>query len=157
MEENSVTKNYLETSHHYYYDILTWCIQSSKPKPFSKRITHLCRDPKVFIMFAVAAVLVGFLAFFIQQFERNPKWDWNHFVVNHCFHHFSQLNQLLSHFFFIKINLDGGAALQFRFTKHLSTNSLYFSYRIYSSFIFYNEFLHYCLHTNFEKLQKSNL
>lgn len=43
--------------------------------PVNKVIFHLVNDKYVYIVFAVMIAMVGLLSYFLQQFERHPKWN----------------------------------------------------------------------------------
>ena len=71
-----MTNKHLEASRSYYHDALTWCVQKSQPIPLWKYVLYLCNDPLVYIIFTITGLVVYSLAYYLQQFERHPKWDW---------------------------------------------------------------------------------
>lgn len=75
--ENLITSKYLLASTSYYHSVFTWCVQKAQPIPVSENLLHLCRDPKVYAMFTVSVVAVLGSAYFVQQFEQPPPWDWH--------------------------------------------------------------------------------
>lgn len=82
LEENLITQKYLIASTHTYYDTLTWCVQKQKPIPQWENYFHICRDPMVYLLFTGIAIVILGHGYFMEQFERYPKWDWNKFVCN---------------------------------------------------------------------------
>lgn len=82
LEENLIKKENLIASYSYYHDHLTWCVQKRQRIPLWKNVFHICSDPVVILIFTVQTIMVISLAYFLQQFERHPKWDWNRLVFN---------------------------------------------------------------------------
>lgn len=81
LEENLPTNQFFIASRHYYYDILTWCVQIRKRVPLWKNVLYLCCDPIAYALFAFTVVLATFLGYFMQQFEPCTGWDWNHIMI----------------------------------------------------------------------------
>ena len=77
-----MTNKHLEASRSYYHDALTWCVQKSQPIPLWRYVFYLCNDPLVYIIFTITGLVVLSLGYYLQQFERHPKWDWNKFIFN---------------------------------------------------------------------------
>lgn len=81
MGENLITSKYLLASTSYYHSVFTWCIQKAHPIPVSDNLLHLCQDPQVYATFTVSIFALISAAYFFQQFEQPPKWDWHRIFV----------------------------------------------------------------------------
>lgn len=66
----------------FYYDFLTWCVQKGKPISILECVTHLCTDPIIYLVFSFQSIIVTIFAYFLQMFERRPRWDILKFSVN---------------------------------------------------------------------------
>lgn len=75
LEEKHITNKYLVASRPYYNERLTWCVQKRKLVPVHKKILYFCTDERIFIIFGIELSLASFIIYFMQQFERHPKWD----------------------------------------------------------------------------------
>lgn len=81
-EENFVTREYLAPSRPYQKNSKTWCVQRKKQVTVDSLIFYLCRDPGVFLIFALQTTMICITAYVMQQFERRPKWDVPKISVN---------------------------------------------------------------------------
>lgn len=79
IDENIHTEEYFQTSHFYYHDELTWCIQNSEPIPIWQNFFEICRDPVVWGIFAFTYFSAMSAAYILQTFEDlQPKWHFLH-------------------------------------------------------------------------------
>lgn len=81
-EENFVTKKYLIPSRPYETGSITWCVQRKKRVPVHFLIFYLCRSPEVYLIFTLHGIMIGIVAYYFQQFERQPKWDMARLSIN---------------------------------------------------------------------------
>lgn len=82
LEANLIANEHLAASRSYCHDILTWCVRKSQPIPVWKNIFYLCNDPWVYGIFTPQVVMAFCLGYYLQQFERHPKWDWLKLTFN---------------------------------------------------------------------------
>lgn len=79
--QNLVTSKYLLASTSYHHSVFTWCVKKAEPIPVRENLLHLCQDPKVYAVFTFSAFSVLAAAYFVQQFEPRPAWDWHRIFV----------------------------------------------------------------------------
>lgn len=82
MDEHLMLNRNLIASHPYHFDSLTWCLQKNKPISLEKAMFRLCNDPVVYVTFFLHGLIVTFFSYFLQMFERHPKWDLLRISVN---------------------------------------------------------------------------
>lgn len=75
-------RKHLVASIPFYYDRLKICVQKNKPIPLSHTIFTLCNDPIVYGVFFFHAIVVTFVGYFFQMFEKAFKWDLFRISVN---------------------------------------------------------------------------
>lgn len=79
---NNLSNEHFTTSHPYFHDELTWCVQKSQTIPSWKKIFYLCNDPLVWILHTIMNFSSVLLIFSLQRFEDlQPKWDWNRITL----------------------------------------------------------------------------
>lgn len=76
-----ITSKYLNASHSYFYDTLTWCVQERQPISLWRNLFHLCNDPIVYLLSGIFGIGINAVIYIIQQFEQQ-KWDWNLITIN---------------------------------------------------------------------------
>lgn len=81
LEESFITNKYTVPSKSYHKDSLTFCVQKKKQIPLRSIIFHLITDPEVAIILTLQSITIGIVAYFMQQFERQPKWDYLRLTV----------------------------------------------------------------------------
>lgn len=69
-------------SRSYHYDRLMWCVMKRRAIQPGYEIFYLCNDGTVIVVCAIAVVAVLCLAYYFQQFERQPKWNWNRILIH---------------------------------------------------------------------------
>lgn len=79
--ENLITSKYLLASTSYYHSVFIWCVKKSGPIPVRENLLHLCHDSKVYAVFTVTIFALLCAAYFVQQFEQPPQWDWHRIFV----------------------------------------------------------------------------
>lgn len=80
LEENLITKKYLNASQSYYHDCLTWCVQKHQPIPRWKSVFYLCTDVNVYVTFLFFAFLTIGCAYYLMKVERDKK-DWHYITL----------------------------------------------------------------------------
>lgn len=81
LDGNAEISKHLVASRPYHHDSLTWCVQIRKPIPLRENMLYLFRDPSVWILFLMMAVVIVPLVYFLQQFDQHKKWDWNRITI----------------------------------------------------------------------------
>lgn len=66
----------------YHYDRMTWCMMKKAAYQPGYEIFYIVDDILVWILAIIVGVTMFCMAYFFQQFERHPKWDWNRIVVH---------------------------------------------------------------------------
>lgn len=73
--------NFIE-SRSYHFDRKTWCVMRKAAIQSGYEIFYLCNDVIVWICFSIEFVMILWLAYYLHQYERHSKWDWNRLVIN---------------------------------------------------------------------------
>lgn len=69
-------------SRSYHYDRMTWCVMKKPAIQSGYEIFHLYDDVFVWIFCSIEVMMILCFAYYLQQFERHPKWDWNRLVIS---------------------------------------------------------------------------
>lgn len=75
------TDHFIE-SRSYHYVRMTWCVMKKAAIQSGYEIFHLYDDVFVWICCSIEVMMILCLAYYLQQFERHPKWDWHRLVIN---------------------------------------------------------------------------